>query len=88
MALIFCHISQTLNTSIQQQLERVVRKEMHAALEKMGKDVSTSLEGAILRSTQDTLKKSLQSMPKGDTLFKDALDKTLPQMRYETDDCN
>ncbi len=72
-------ISQTLNTSIQTQLERVVRKETHAALEKLGKD----LETAVLRTVNESVKKSMQgTAPKTEALYKDVLSQSLGQLRF------
>ena len=82
--MIFLNISQTLNTTIQQQLERIVRKELQAGIEKLTKDIVQTVEGALLRNLQEVLKKSMQGViPKTDALFKDALDKSLPHMRYK-----
>lgn len=82
------HISQTLNTSIQQQLERIIKKELHTEMEKFSQNVVQSIEGAVLRTVTDAVKKTAQGpAPKVDqrtldALFKEALDKAIPQMRY------
>lgn len=41
------------------------------------------MDVVVQKSVQDAVKKSMQTMaPKTDTMFKETLDRTLPQMRY------